>query len=277
MKGLHRFLIPALAAFFAAACTASSIDTAPGGAQLGESKNTGQPAAQGGGAPHSGPAQAAAGQSGAAQSAAAPAGASQDPIEKVAQTYTAMSDPKSKAYKIGPLDVLDITVFKVPDLTKTVQVSEAGTINFPLVGEIKAGGRSARELEQELTRLLGAKYLQNPQITVFVKEYNSQRVTITGAVKKPGVVPMVGGMTLLQAIAQSGGLEDTAESTAVVMRVSDGKRLAGRYDVSDIQEGRANDPQLQSGDVIVVPTSDTKQGLNMFLKVLPLATLAPLM
>jgi polysaccharide biosynthesis/export protein len=276
MKGLHRFLIPALAAFFAAACTASSID--PGGAQLGESKNTGQPAAQGGGAPHSGPAQAAAGQSGATQSAAAPAGASQDAIQKVAQTYTAMSDPKSKAYKIGPLDVLEITVFKVPDLSKSVQVSEAGTINYPLIGEVQAGGRSARELEQELTKRLGDKYLQNPQITVFVKEYNSQRVTVTGAVKKPGVLPMVGGMTLLQALAQSGGREtEVAESEVVVMRVSDGKQLAGRYDVLDIQEGRASDPQLQSGDVIVVPTSDMKQGFTTVLKVLPLATLAPLL
>jgi polysaccharide biosynthesis/export protein len=277
MKGLHRFLIPALAAVFAAACTASSVDTAPSGSQLGDARNAGQPAAQAGGASHSGPAQPAAGPGGAWQSTAAPAGASQDAIEKVAQTYTAMSDPKSKAYKIGPLDVLDITVFKVPDLTKTVQVSEAGTINFPLVGEVQAGGRSARELEQDLTKRLGAKYLQNPQITVFVKEYNSQRVTVTGAVKKPGVVPMVGGMTLLQALAQSGGLEETAESTAVVMRVSDGKRLAGRYDVSDIQEGRANDPQLQSGDVIIVPTSDMKQGFNTFLKMVPLATLAPLL
>lgn len=273
MNGLHRFLIPALAAALAAACTASSVDTAPGSPQLGETKNTGQPAALGAGPSHSGPAQAAAGQSGAPQSAGAP----QDPIEKVAQTYTAMSDPKSKAYKIGPLDVLDITVFKVPDLTKSVQVSEAGTINFPLVGEVPAGGRSPRELEQDLTKRLGDKYLQNPQITVFVKEYNSQRVTVSGAVKKPGVLPMVGGMTLLQAIAQSGGMDEIAESTAVVMRVSDGKRLAGRYDVSDIQEGRASDPQLQSGDVIIIPTSDMKQGFNTFLKVVPLATLAPLM
>lgn len=201
----------------------------------------------------------------------------QEAALKTAISLASVSDPSSKAYKIGPLDVLDITVFKVPDLSKTVQVSEAGTINLPLVGEVQAGGRSARELEQDLTKRLGAKYLQNPQITIFVKEYNSQRVTIAGAVKKPGVLPMVGGLTLLQAIAQSGGREDVAESEVLVMRVSDGKRLAGRYNVLDIQEGNASDPQLQSGDVIVVPTSDMKQGVNAVLKVLPLAGLAPLL
>lgn len=276
MKGLHRFLILTLGAALSA-CTASSIDIDSNGTQIGAAEETGHSSPAGGGVPRTATAHPAAGQAGS-QAASAPAGASQDVIEKVAQNYTAMADPKSKTYKIGPLDVLDITVFKVPDLSKTVQVSEAGTINFPLIGEVQAGGSSARELEQELTKRLGAKYLRNPQITVFVKEYNSQRVTVTGAVKKPGVLPLVGGMTLLQALAQSGGRDaDVAESEVVVMRVSDGKNLAGRYSVPDIQEGRESDPQLQSGDVIVVPTSDMKHGLNTFLKVLPLATLAPLL
>ena len=126
-------------------------------------------------------------------------------LRKVALTYTALSDPKSSSYKIGPLDVLEVTVFKVPELSKTIQVSEVGTINFPLLGEIEAGGKSAREIEQMLTQRLGAKYLQNPQISVFVKEHNSQRVTVEGAVKKPGVIPMAGGLSLVQAIAQAGG------------------------------------------------------------------------
>jgi len=209
---------------------------------------------------------------------AAPAQASdkEAALNKVSLTYTALSDPKSNAYKIGPLDVLDVTVFKAPELSKTLQVSEAGTINFPLVGEIAASGKSARELEQLLTKQLGAKYLQNPQVSVFVKEHNSQRITVEGAVKKPGVIPMSGGMSLLQAIAQSGGLDEVAESDVVVFRVTDGKRFAGRYDVSDIRSGRADDPQLQSGDVVVVPSSDMKQGFNTFLRIVPLATLAPL-
>ena len=109
--------------------------------------------------------------------------------------------------------MLEVTVFKVPDLSKVVQVSEAGTINYPLIGELEAGGKTAREIEQDLTKLLGTKYLQNPQIGVFVKEYNSQRVTVEGAVKKPGVYPIVGGMSLLQAVATAGGFESNAEDT----------------------------------------------------------------
>lgn len=149
------------------------------------------------------------------------------------------------------------------------------TINFPLAGEIEAGGKTAREVEQALTKRLGTKYLQNPQITVFVKEHNSQRITVEGAVKKPGVVPMAGGVSLLQAIAQSGGLDEVAESTAVVFRMANGKRLAAKYDIANIRAGRAEDPQLQSGDVVIVPTSDVKEGINMVVKFLPLAYLIP--
>jgi len=253
MMPVPRFLISVLALAFLGACGISPASDA-GTAKLAVAEAPSQASAT----PQTASVQAAA-------------------LEKTAQSYTAMADPKSKAYKIGPLDVLEITVFKTPDLSKSIQVSEAGTINYPLIGEITAGGKSARELEQELTKRLGAKFLQNPQITVFVKDYNSQRVTVTGAVKKPGVVPMAGGMSLVQAIAQSGGLDELAESTVVLFRASEGKRLAGRYDVSEIQAGREDDPQLQSGDVIVVPTSDTKMGANYVLKMVPLANLAPLL
>ena len=201
----------------------------------------------------------------------------QEAVRKVALSVTAVSDPGSKAYKIGPLDVLEVTVFKVPELSRSVQVSEAGTINFPLIGEIQAGGKPAREIERELTKALGVKYLQNPQVTVFVKEYNSQRVTVEGAVKKPGVLPMAGGMSLLQAIAQSQGLEATAETNAVLFRTANGKRSVAKYDITAIRQGNADDPQLQAGDVIIVPTSDVKEGVNTVVKFLPLAMMIPLL
>jgi polysaccharide biosynthesis/export protein len=207
---------------------------------------------------------------------AAPAGRD-GVLLQVSNTYAPMSDPKSKSYKIGPRDVLDVTVFKVPELTKSVQVSEAGTINFPLVGEMNAGGKTAREVEQDLTKALGAKYLKNPQVTVFVKEHNSQRITVEGAVKKPGIVPMAGGMSLLQAVAQSGGLDEVADSDVAVFRTVNGKRSAIRYDISAIRSGKAEDPQLEPEDLVVVPTSDLKQGFNTFLKLVPLATIVPLL
>lgn len=199
----------------------------------------------------------------------------QEAVRKVALSLASMSDPASKTYKIGPRDVLEVTVFKAPELSKTIQVSEAGTMNFPLLGELDAAGKSARELEQELTRKLGARYLENPQISVFVKDYFSQRVTIEGAAKKPGVYPIAGGLSLLQLVAQAQGFEDSASSEVVLFRQADGKRLAAKYNVSSIRDGSQEDPQLEAGDVIIVPTSDIKSSMNLVLKLLPLAMFAP--
>jgi polysaccharide export outer membrane protein len=186
-----------------------------------------------------------------------------------------MSDPASHTYKVGPQDVLEVTVFKAPELSKTIQVSETGTINFPLIGEFNASGKTAREVEQEMSKKLGAKYLQNPQISVFVKDHFSQRVTVEGAVKKPGIYPISGGLSLLQAVALSGGFEDTAAKTVLIFRLDEGKRLAGKYDVSSIREGSQPDLQLQAGDVLIAPTSDIKEGLSTVMKMLPIAMLAP--
>jgi polysaccharide export outer membrane protein len=255
---LLKRLVPALTAILVSACGVSSISDLGSTPQLAPSART-------------------ASEPGAAPPAQAPAGDQAAALRKVSLTYGALSDPKSGSYKIGPLDVVEITVFKAPELSRTFQVSEAGTINFPLAGEIEAGGKSAREIEALLIKKLGAKYLQNPQISVFVKEHNSQRVTVEGSVKKPGVIPMAGGLSLLQAVAQAGGLDEVAESTVVVFRVQDGKRYAVRYDVGDIRAGRSDDPQLHSGDVIVVPSSDFKQGFNTVLKLVPLATIVPLL
>ena len=162
-------------------------------------------------------------------------------------------------------------MFQVPELTKSVQVTDTGTINLPLVGEIPVAGKTAQEVERDLTARLGAKYLKNPQVTVYVKEYNSQRVTITGAVKKPGVYPIKGRTSLMQVVAMAGGLGDVSDSTVLVLRQSDGKRSAAKFDVSAIQNGEAEDPTLQAGDNIVAGTSAIKQGFNTILKALPLA------
>jgi polysaccharide biosynthesis/export protein len=187
---------------------------------------------------------------------------------------TQTSHSADKAYWIGPSDILYITVFNVPDLSRTVQVSDVGTISYPLVGEVPAAGKSARELEAILSKQLKAKYLKNAQVTVFVQDFRSQRVTVEGAVKKPGMVPVAGSLSLLQAIAQSDGLDEIAESSALILREVEGKRRSYRYDIADIRAGRADDPELQSGDVIVVPTSDLKTSFNRILNISPLATVA---
>jgi polysaccharide export outer membrane protein len=196
---------------------------------------------------------------------------------KVAAKLTEASIPGTTGYKIGPQDVLEISVFKVPELSKVVQVTEAGTFNYPLIGETEAAGHTAREIEKNLTSKLGAKYLQKPQVSVMVKEYNSQRVTIEGAVKKPGVYPIQGRMTLIQALAIAQGLDPNSDNNVIVFREASGKRSAARFDVSSLRSGEATDPELKAGDVIVANSSATKEMFNNFLRALPVASVFALL
>jgi polysaccharide export outer membrane protein len=181
--------------------------------------------------------------------------------------------PRGAAYKIGPLDVLDISVFKVPELSKSVQVADTGTINLPLVGEVPAAGMTAQEMERNLTRRLGAKYLQNPQVTVYVREYQSQRVTVEGAVKAQGIYPLKGRTTLMQIVAVAGGLDAKSDSSVVIVRLRNETRTGARYDLDDIKGGKAADPVLEAGDMVMVGTSKIKEQYENFMKVLPLVGL----
>jgi polysaccharide export outer membrane protein len=168
---------------------------------------------------------------------------------------------------------VDITVFNVPELSKTVQIAQTGTVNLPLVGEIPAAGKTTQEFERDLAAKLGARYLQNPQVTVLVKEYNSQKVTVSGAVRKPGVYPITARTSLLQIVAMAGDFEDFSDSTVLILRTGEGKRKAAKFDISAIQAGREQDPNVQAGDMVIAGTSAIKSGFNYFLKALPIAGL----
>jgi polysaccharide export outer membrane protein len=199
------------------------------------------------------------------------------PLASAADKLTSSATPGNTGYKVGPLDVIEFSVFKVPELTRTTQVAEAGTVTLPLVGEIKAAGKTTHDLERDLTKKLGAKFLQSPQVSVTVKEYNSQRVTVEGAVKRPGVYPIRSKTSLLQVIATAEGLDAASDTTVVIFRHVEGKRLAARFDIDQIRGGAANDPPIQSGDVIVAPTSATKGAFDIIMKALPIATVFALL
>jgi polysaccharide export outer membrane protein len=208
-------------------------------------------------------------QQGGVRDAAARADAAAEAAKAMAEV-----SPGNKAYKIGPLDVLEVSVFRVPELTKTVQVSDLGTIYYPVVGEIKAGGKTAQQLEHDLAKKL-SNQVQSPQVSVLVREYNSQRITIEGSVKTPNVYAMKGPTSLVQAMAMAGGIDaDIASGDIVVFRTIDGVRSAARFDLDSVKNGAAPDPQLQPNDVVIVDTSTSKVYLNRFLKVLPIATTA---
>jgi polysaccharide export outer membrane protein len=195
-------------------------------------------------------------------------------LSQAAVSFVSASTPGNTAYKIGPQDVLDISVFQVPELTRSVQVADSGTINLPLVGTISTKEKTPQDLERDLTQRLGARYLQSPQVSVFVREYNSQRVTVEGAVKSPGIYPLRGKTSLLQFIAQAGGPNtDTASDTVLVFRQEGSRRSVARFNIDDISAGSATDPAMQAGDVIVAGTSQMKATFSLFLKALPAATL----
>lgn len=174
-------------------------------------------------------------------------------------------------YRIGAQDLLNISVFGVEELNKDVRVNSNGQISLPLVGTAMAGGKTIPELERELAKKYSDGYLQNPQVTVFVKEFTSQRITVEGAVKKPGIYPITGRTTLLQAIALSEGVNDQIADLGgiVVMRNVNGKRMAAVYDLRQVRKGNIEDPQLYGDDVVVVEQSGSKTMLRRFIEGVP--------
>ena len=167
-------------------------------------------------------------------------------------------------YRIGPSDLIEISVFQVPELSRTVRVGARGTLTLPLVGQINAGGLTGQELEKLIADKLKQSYLQDPQVSVFIKEYVSQRVTVEGSVNKSGVFPISGKTTLLQAVAMAGGLDRLADTSdiKVFRERQDGTRESVQYDIEPIRKGLAQDPVLLTNDVVVVGRSGARSSLK---------------
>jgi polysaccharide export outer membrane protein len=173
-------------------------------------------------------------------------------------------------YRVGPLDVLEVEVFGAADLTRSVRVTEGGEITLPLIGRVRAAGQTVSELEAEIARRLEENYLENPQVTVFVKEYMSQRVTVEGAVREPGIYSLTGRTSLLQVIALSNGLDELANPKGIVIyRNLDGQRYAAAFDIREIRAGRMVDPEVLGNDIVVVDYSGARSGLKDFLYTVP--------
>lgn len=167
-------------------------------------------------------------------------------------------------YRIGPSDLIEISVFQVPELSKTVRVGARGNLSLPLIGQIQAGGLTSQELEVLIAKKLQESYLQDPQVSVFIKEFISQRVTVEGNVNKTGVFPITGKTTLLQAIALAGGLDKLAndEDIKLFRERKDGSREILAYELGPIRKGEVQDPVLSTNDVIVVGKSAGRSTLK---------------
>lgn len=190
------------------------------------------------------------------------------------------SDPVAAQddYRIGPGDLLKLEVFGVPDLGRSVRVNASGQISLPLIGAIQASGLTGEQLATDIAARLAKDYLQNPQVTIFIEEFTSQRVTVVGAVKNPGVYPLKGRTTLLQVVAAAGDPTTVAKqgSVRVLRNESDGSRKLLEYDLEAIRDGNLPDPEVLGEDVVQVETSAVKATAKQVMEfVMPFWIFAP--
>lgn len=163
---------------------------------------------------------------------------------------------QSYEYQIGAKDLLAISVFEVPELNITVRVSENGLINLPLLGEVKAEGLNRFDLEKKIAVMLEKNYLKNAQVTIFIKEFQSQKVSVMGAVKNPGMHDLIGRQSLLQVISMVGGLSEQASNSVVIFRQFKnvhGQSLVIRLDDLLLKANPKYNITIFPGDIINVP------------------------
>lgn len=173
-------------------------------------------------------------------------------------------------YRVGQGDVLKISVWSQPELSGSFTVDATGGISMPLIGDIKALGRTVAEIEGDIRTKYADGYVKNPQVAIDVAEYKSQRVFVVGEVKTPGVVALSGTLTLVEALTRVGSLTENAGGDLVVIRPAPGRPVTGpvlpndqgakevlRLDVKLLQsKGPTSNVALEDGDTIVVPRAE---------------------
>jgi len=176
---------------------------------------------------------------------------------------------------LSPNDVLEVTFFGIDKLNREVRVDATGKISMPLIGSVQAAGKTVRQLERDLERLYGRSYLQNPQITINVKESFGQRATVDGEVRKPGIYPVTPRSTLLQLLSQAQGFTQIGDPSKVfIFRDMSGQRYVAQYNAEAIRAGKMIDPRIYGGDIIVTFPSTAKVAMENLRNVLGIATSA---
>ncbi len=180
-----------------------------------------------------------------------------------------VSGQSTSDYVIGPQDVVTIQVYDQADLGGKYSVEADGTFSFPLIGRVKAGGQTLRALEQDLKAKLADGYFRNPQVTVAIEQYRSQRVFVMGEVRQPGPVPLTGGMTLIEALARAGSTTSTASGEVAIVRSQgdargpvlpdqNGGSDVFRASIKELEGGAlSQNLELRDGDTVFVPAAET--------------------
>jgi polysaccharide biosynthesis/export protein len=174
-------------------------------------------------------------------------------IDDGSPNVTASAAPVAADYRLGPEDLIDVFVWKEPDLSTTVVVRPDGKISLPLANEIEASGKTAAELQQEIVDRL-RKYVTQPVVSVMVKQINSMKISILGEVRKPDVYRIKNRVTVLDAIAMAGGFTDLARPTRVIVirNTATGPQKI-RINVKQVVTGNDHTPiYLQPMDTVYV-------------------------
>jgi polysaccharide export outer membrane protein len=185
------------------------------------------------------------------------------PAAPPAKAAALPASPAADEYRIGPQDILAISVFGHDDLTQTVVVQADGTISYPLVGRMPAADKTPKQLEADLTRRLGTSYVRNPQVSVAVKEYRSRTVLVAGEIAHPGTYPLAGNMTIVEIIAKAGPMSAAAGAEAIIVRPkgeAKGPVLPADIGSDAVEVFRVNVGEIESGNLagnIVLHPNDT--------------------
>ncbi len=173
-------------------------------------------------------------------------------------------------YKIAPMDTVSVKVFRLPDLSGDFQVDLTGQISLPLIGEVRAANMTTAQLDSALTEKFSEKYLENPDVSVGLKESAARNITVDGAVDEAGAFPATGTLTLMQAVALAGGItEDANPRRIAVFRQINGQRQAAAFDLVSIRRGETADPKIYPGDIVVVDGSEIKATYKRIITSLP--------
>lgn len=185
------------------------------------------------------------------------------------------SDELAYDLPLGPLDMLRINVFRVPELTGDYQVDAQGVLDLPLIGNLNVREFTPQQLGAELERRYSAEYLKNPEITVRVTATNNNSITVEGGVNNAGIFPLPGKTTLVGAVALARGISvnDANPRRVVIFRKNNGKTLAAAFDLVSIRRGEMEDPMVFPGDTVVVDSSTIRPIYRDLMAAMPLATL----
>ena len=205
----------------------------------------------------------------------------QDPGVKV-ESLAALPNPEpadrlqaNTAYLVGSLDTIEIDVFGVPEMKRTVVVDSSGTFAFPMAGNVQAAGLTPRQIADNLAAKL-TTYVKNPQVTVNVTQMVGQSITVDGQVLRPGQFPVVGRQTLMRAIAVAGGTSEFARlDDVLIFRTVQGQRYVGVYNLGAIRRGNYGDPEVFGNDIVIVGDSPQRRRMKDILTAMP-ALLSPL-